>query len=426
MENFDKSNTDIILCSRTVSHEKKAFVWGGEDYSYRVVHDRFYQFFKRNGFKVKSIDDSRMYHHKISLSGFTKKKLIHIAIQSPNKAKVMPNAYNICSFAWEFDTMPNKDFLANLEHFDELWPTSNQAFSFLKKFIKNKSIVIKRVQIPMSDFYLKNKTAYSLTKALKDVNIHNLNPDEEKVATSADLKEAGYIFSMFNPWDGRKDFKKLIEVFLDKKNKCTEILLLKMSIDGKGTKWNNILGILRDDYKAKNLKYITNNKKNKKAYEPIFKTNNSKKAKRVNSKKRIFIISEKLSDKELYSLYKHSKFTWYTSKCEGTNLPVVESILSEGKAVTPVHTGLTDYLTSSYPLKIDANLKFMDGYWLQKYGFEVPDGAIKPAWYQVDKESNIDILNNFELYSKEFNQNKVTEMVKNYFSDEEILKAINK
>ena len=68
----------------------------------------------------------------------------------------------------------------------------------------------------------------------------------------------------------------------------------------------------------------------------------------------------------------------------------------------------------------------MDGYWLQKYGFEVPDGAIKPAWYQVDKESNIDILNNFELYSKEFNQNKVTEMVKNYFSDEEILKAINK
>ncbi len=431
MANFDKNKTKIVLCSRSSSADHKDFTWGSENYSYRIVLDRFYDFFKRSGFDVGIVEDSRIYHHKVSLSKFGSKNLIHIAFQSPDEARVMPNAYNICSFAWEFDSMPNKKFLKNLERFDELWPTSFQAYNFLKKFLKDKTKLVKKVQIPLSDFYLKNDKPFSFNRTFKDVEIFNLNPAETLVPMVSNLKESGYIFSIFNPWDGRKDFKSMIEIFLDNRNKSPEILLLKLSIDNKptGTKWNNIYDILEKHYEVSNLNKIAKNIKVKNSKNTNIKksrSNNKGTKNIVRNKKKIFLITEKLSDKQLYSIYKHSKFVWYTSKCEGTNLPVVEAILSGSNVITPVHSGLNDYLKSSYPLKIDSELTFMSQHWIQEYNFELIDGDRPPTWFKVKSKSNFDLLNNFDDYLDKLKQSETFSNVKNYFSDREIWSAIRK
>ena len=401
MLKFNKEEINILLCSRTVNIEKKDFTWGAADYSYAVVLNRFYEFFKRNGFKVRVIDDSRIYHHDSTLSGLEKRNLVHIAIQAPDKAKIMPNAYNICSFAWEFDSKTHKKFLNNLEKFDELWPTSYQAYNFLKKNIKKKSIIIKKVQIPLGNVYLKDVQATSNEEAFDGVDLYNIIYDEETVPTVTDINKKGFIFSLFNPWDGRKHFDRMIDIFLDKKNKAPEILVLKLSINNKDTKWKNILGILTENYRLKNVR------------ERLLENN-----------KQIFLITQKISDIQLISMYKNSKFVWYTSRCEGTNLPVVEALVSGANVVTPVHTGIEDYLDSDYPLKIESKPVFMTEKWINLYGFKLKDGDRLPVWYKVSRKSNLEFLNNFRTHLLKNKNSNVKYKVKKYFSDEEVIKAI--
>ena len=209
------------------------------------------------------------------------------------------------------------------------------------------------------------------------------------------------------------------------------ILLLKLSIDNKptGTKWNNIYDILEKHYEVSNLNKIAKNIKVKNSKNTNIKksrSNNKGTKNIVRNKKKIFLITEKLSDKQLYSIYKHSKFVWYTSKCEGTNLPVVEAILSGSNVITPVHSGLNDYLKSSYPLKIDSELTFMSQHWIQEYNFELIDGDRPPTWFKVKSKSNFDLLNNFDDYLDKLKQSETFSNVKNYFSDREIWSAIRK
>ena len=120
----------------------------------------------------------------------------------------------------------------------------------------------------------------------------------------------------------------------------------------------------------------------------------------------------------------NAKFVWYTSRCEGTNLPVVEALISGANVVTPVHTGIEDYLDSDYPLKLESKPVFMTEKWINLYGFKLKDGDRLPFWNKVSRKSNLEFLNNFHTHLLKNKNSNVKYKVKKYFSDDEIIKAI--
>lgn len=396
----------LIVHSNIFFNKSRDFFWGSAHYSYKVVADRFSDFFKRNKILEHKITDPRIYHHPISRSRL--KNFVHFTCTAFEDVRPMPDAYNIASVAWEFNEIP-KHYLKNLELYDEIWATSNFGRDVIKKNIKNKKIKIKTVQIPLPDSILEFNQKSRTSSPFKKLNYYEYpklekfddssNESQEKFVRGSyvdptSFKENSFIFSLFNPWDRRKDFARLIKLFLDKKNIVEETLLIKLSIDNKGTKLHNLPEIIEE------LGY----KNFKKDYQK--------------SNKKIIFCYGQLDDKELFQIYKQAKHLLYISKCEGTNLPLVESLYLNCPAITPVHSGISDFLPKNYMYKIDSYKDYLDNEVLNLYGFET-DAKKLPFWNIVKEESFFEALNKFKIDEKKFN-NKLND----HFSDQEILRNI--
>lgn len=399
------SRDKLIVHSNSFFKDGGKFFWGKANYSYKVVADRFSEFFKRNKINEIQINDPRIFHHDVSRKEF--KNFVHFTCTAYEDLRPMPNAYNIASVAWEFDTFP-KNKLKNLELYDEIWATSNLGRNAIKKHIINKNIKVKTVPIPLSDTLLKNNQPRLSNKPFSKLKYYEYpkgqeDSKNEKLSISKlisgdyvdpkSFKDGNYIFSLFNPWDRRKDFSNLIKLFLDKRNTVNETLLIKLSIDNKGTRLNNIPEILE----AQGYKDFT------KDYQK--------------SNKKIVFCYGFLTEKELYQIFRQAKFILYISKCEGTNLPLVESLYLNCPVLTTIHTGINDYLPKNYSHKIDSQKDFLDEFSLRAYGFD--NERKLPHWNIVDKTSFFETLNSF----KENHQLNINPLVK-HFSDIEILRRI--
>jgi hypothetical protein len=173
---------------------------------------------------------------------------IHVAFSPPTQARLLKGAYNILAFAWEFPALAPEENLFHafsnpgdvLDLFDEIWTPSSYAVDVLKKYTKQKVSYVpspiitekprvkdhsqlgslQRIEwVPLSIFP-KLQSQFNEAARERTRKLYEILDDG-----SARRRENVY-FTVFNPYDLRKQIGPLIEGFLRFQRRVPDAILL--------------------------------------------------------------------------------------------------------------------------------------------------------------------------------------------------------
>lgn len=291
-------------------------------------------------FHGKNIKDSSLYNGNP----------IHISFRPFKEIRFLKGGINIAHVAWEFSEIFNESEYDNLinqltliRRLDEIWTPSNFAVKVLQNHV---DIPVRLVPTPIAydekrkEFLQPKKDIFLTLASLNSVplsiyfGIDNRTRHQNEIDhlnRYVKFNNDKKIFIMVvNPGDFRKNMEKVIRGFCAfSENKEDVILLIKLAIDNKKTRLDNV----QQD-----------------TILPKFKDTIS-----VSSDKVIFI-SDNLSEGEMCNLYKFADFYISLSFGEGQNLPLLESM---GFGVVPIsvnHTAMSDYIDEDNSILISSNV----------------------------------------------------------------------
>ncbi len=376
--------------------------WGYAHYSYGFALDSF----KAIAEKSDNIVD--IFSYPFSMPEINSKikaasNPIHISFLPPDVALIIPGAFNICVFAWEFDKLPKqskekngifkKDYAKALKKFDAVITLSTYAQETLASYnIKSYVLPSATIQPPnIEDESIDDLICYPLTtkkdyykrpgiaKTLKD--IFDYSPYEER------------FLYILNPHDIRKNFGNLTTAFskfVEEHPNAT--LILKMTSQGDLTKLQETA--FRREF-------------------PLFDNtmfNN------------VYFIPEKLSDKELHALMQSCETYISPSRAEGQNLPLCEAMHSSRITIAPDHTSMKDFINTNSTILLDHHPWTIDKTTHKYYDFWGFN------WYSVPEDTILNALNkkmSLTNGQKRFIIDKAKQNVENFSSESSVLKKWN-
>jgi len=351
--------------------------WGYAHYSYGFALDSFKKVLENNGESVEELL-SLPFNKKDVVRLSKSKDIVHISFLPPDAALIIPGAFNVCVFAWEFDRLPTKsvepngifkkDYKTALKQFNAVITLSEYAQKTLKNNGITSHVLPSLTELPTvkpgtsidnlvcyqlsteNSFYKHSPAKISVKKLLKDV------PTNKR-----------FLYIM-NPHDIRKNFGNLVTAFqkyiVDNPN---AILILKMTVQGD-------LDALRKIAFGREFPAFPNT---------LFKN--------------VYFIPEKLSDGELRLLLESFDNYVSPSRAEGQNLPLCEAMLSGRICIAPTHTSMADYVDDTVAITLGSSIwqitkdthKYKEFWGLN--------------WYDVSEQTILDALYKSDLTDKERN-----------------------
>ena len=352
--------------------------WGYAHYSYGFAMDSFKNVVQKND-EIAHVFQYPFSIPKVrSIVGSTRKPT-HISFLPPDVALIVPRAFNVCVFAWEFDKLPKKskenngifkkDYEQQLKTFDAVITLSTYAQETLKQYGIDSYVLPSATMKPLdvSGENIDNLDCYSLstvTNFYKDAT--RSRPLKQVFEDSPYDQRFLYVL---NPHDIRKNFGNLVTAFnrfVEDNPKAT--LILKMTAQGDLTKLQETA--FRREFPSFN--------------ETTFKN--------------VYFIPQKLTDAELQLLMQSCETYISPSRAEGQNLPLCEAMYSGRITIAPNHTSMSDFVDSSSTILLDY------GPWVIDETTHKYSDFWGMSWFNVPEETIFNALNAKMLLTDEEKQ----------------------
>ena len=327
-----------FFISNAIGEEKLPFIsvekmkFGRAHYSWKIVADLYDKGLSAANIEVLRVIRPEIYQSKISQNTFNlRHDDVHLAVKPIEHLRTFNGIKNIFISGWEFSEFSTTPYENNplynqieiLRHADQVWCWSE----FTTRNLQSYGI---KTAITMPPPVVIHKIADE--KSISNLNTLSLNtykrPEIADVRQLSEVlqeyKDSTIFFSIFNPHDHRKQSPLMMEAFIKALDKNPNILLIvKLVIDNVDTTLGTMQTIFRD----------------------IFKYNGKS--------DKIIFIGETLSDYQIVSLMKLSKYYLCTSSTEGLNLPLIEAMSNGLVPVSSNATAMADYVNSDNAILID-------------------------------------------------------------------------
>lgn len=327
-----------FFISNAIDAEKLPFIsveqmkFGRAHYSWKIVADLYDKGLSAANIEVSRVIRPEIYQSKISQDIFgLRHDDVHLAVKPIEHLRTFNGIKNIFIGGWEFPEFSTTPYENNplfnqieiLKHADQIWCWSD----FTTRNLKGYGI---DTAITMPPPVIIEKIADD--KLVSNINTLALNTYKQPEITDVKqlsevllkCKDSTIFFSIFNPYDHRKQSPLMMEAFIKAlDNNPNMLLIIKLVIDNIDTTLGTIQTIFRDihNYNGKS--------------------------------ERIVFIGETLSDNQIASLMKLSKYYLCTSSTEGLNLPLIEAMSNGIVPVSSNATAMADYVNSDNAILID-------------------------------------------------------------------------
>jgi glycosyltransferase involved in cell wall biosynthesis len=321
---------------------------GTAHYSYGIVARRFARLLHRANARVVFLAMPEKYKRPEDIErecGFLPEYPVHISFRSTENLRPLPAAFNICHFAWEFDTLSDRILASEpvtksqkhmLSLMDEIWVPSSYTREVLAAHgLSNVHIVptpvcgaavperpsrqqaFERAGAISAVPYL---TASAISDADNAVLARRLTSAIRDLPAIRDaMAEGGKVFlTVCNPGDRRKNLLNTIDGFLmATRERGHDVLVIKLAVPATEVLFEESpFEHLRPRYNGAGA-----------AFHP-----------------RVVLVSEYLDEAEMASLYGLADYYISPSHCEGHNLPLLEAMVSGGLAIATRNTAMSDYI----------------------------------------------------------------------------------
>lgn len=384
-------------------YDYKGSGWGFAHYSYGFLMDLFEKMLIADG---KEIAGKFNYPFKDKIKLDANKDNVHISFLPPDVALIIPGAFNICVFAWEFDKLPNipdvsksfffKEYASALKEFDAVITLSSFAQQTLKSYGIRSYVLPSPIIEPINiSNDISNIRCHALSMR-KDF-YRSANRPRASIPLSSVIDKVPYekrFLYIFNPHDIRKNFGNLVTAFQRFNEEHPDsILILKMTYTGTIDKLQKVA--FAREFPAFPGTTFSN----------------------------VYIITSRLSDDEMSALMGACQNYISPTRAEGQNLPLGEAMLAGSICIAPNHTSMADYIDSevavvldSYPWQISEETHSYSEFW----------GL---SWNGISEEAILDGMNraiNLTEEQKVAIIDKARKRIKEFASEETILKKWNK
>jgi len=321
-----------FFISNAIDEEKLPFIsneemkFGRAHYSWKIVADLYSKGLEAADIETHRVVRPEIYQSKIAQETFgVRHDDNHLAVKPIEHIRPFPGMRNIFIGGWEFPQFSNESFDGNplnnhvniLKHADQIWCWSNFTRNNIKALGIDTAItlpppvIVPRVSDDL-DIDLIATLALNTTRAPVLSDVKTLG---EVLKT---YEKSKVFFSVFNPYDRRKQIKSMMTAFeMAQKKQPEMVLIVKLVIDNINTTLGTIQEILSSHHG--------------------FTGNNN----------RIIFIGDILSDGQMKKLVKMSDFYLCTSSTEGLNLPIIEAMAQGLVPISTKATAMADYINEN-------------------------------------------------------------------------------
>lgn len=278
--------------------------------------------------KVEPIDAPDIYQDGIAqeVAGLTK-DVVHLVDKPIEFLRPMFDHYNVSIMVWEFEEFSNQAVKGDpslnqihmLRQMDDIWCGS----SFTQRSLAAYGVKARFLPPPVAHFIT------AQTESIDRVPFVALDTERFVIESLTPLGEVinnlegkTVFLTVLAPYDLRKNFKSLIEGFLNSEAAKTSILLIKLVIDNVHTTVGNVNEITKVHY---GIDAQCDN---------------------------ILFIGDYLTDAQLNKLYSIASFYVTAASAEGLNLPLIESMGRGVPALSINRTAMEDYVDDEHAIVI--------------------------------------------------------------------------
>ena len=339
--------------------------WGHAHYSYGFALDSFKKTIS-NTDKVMGVLSYPFNNAVVNSTIRKSNRAVQISFLPPDVALIAPRAFNICTFAWEFDRLPGKseerngifkkDYAKTLKSFDAVLTLSSYSQETLASYGIDSHVLPSAVERkPVDqDETIDDLACYELSTSENYYSNHNSIPLGSLLENTEYSQRFLYIL---NPHDIRKNFGNLVTAFVKFREDYPDaILILKMTAQGD-------LGKLQQTAFRREF--------------PVFEDTLFE---------NVYFIPQKLTDSKLQMLMESCEKYVSPSRAEGQNLPLCEAMVSDRICIAPDHTSMKDYINHDSAIILDHHPWMID-HTTHKYkdfwGF---------SWYSVPEDTILSAL----------------------------------
>jgi glycosyltransferase involved in cell wall biosynthesis len=357
---FEDFNESKKLVKIAYSSEASADIktqMGTAHYSYRFVEEKFFQCLIKHGYAPQLVEHPEIFKSGLTfqaLLGASAHDVVHIAFRSTENLRLLPGAWNIGHFAWEFDVLRDhnliteavtKNQLHMLQLLDEIWVSCNYTKHLLDRYgLTNVRIVpapICPIDLPDRLMFEQAKAFLSAVPIVPLALSSGLTRDFNARLIAERLSTLGMqpaianhwpgaaqrVFLMIcNPHDCRKNILSIIEGFqFASGDSFSDILILKLIVPNVG------------DFRTVSL------------YDSILPRFDGP---GCVMDPRVVIIFDYLSDEQMAALYSIADFYISAAHCEGFNLPLLEAMSYGTVPISTRNTAMIDYIDDTNAIVI--------------------------------------------------------------------------
>jgi hypothetical protein len=339
--------------------------WGYAHYSYGFALDSFKKTINDTD-KVMGVLSYPFNNAVVNSTIRKSNRAVQVSFLPPDVALIAPRAFNICTFAWEFDRLPSKseerngifkkDYAKTLKSFDAVLTLSSYSQETLASYGIDSHVLPSAVERkPVDqDETIDDLACYELSTSENYYSNHNSIPLGSLLENTEYSQRFLYIL---NPHDIRKNFGNLVTAFVKFREDYPDaILILKMTAQGD-------LGKLQQTAFRREF--------------PVFEDTLFE---------NVYFIPQKLTDSKLQMLMESCEKYVSPSRAEGQNLPLCEAMVSDRVCIAPDHTSMKDYINHDsaiildhHPWMIDETTHKYKDFW----GF---------SWYSVPEDTILSAL----------------------------------
>lgn len=335
-----------VFISNAIDEEKLPFIsaeemkFGRAHYSWKIIADLYRQGFEAAGLETQRVVRPEIYQTQIAQNIFgLRHDDVHIAVKPIEHIRPFYGIKNIFIGGWEFpefsqipyENNPLFNQIAILKHADQVWCWSDFTTNNLRAHGIHTAITMPPpVIIPKS----------ADEKSISDLNTLALNttrdPSISDVKTLGavlyEYKDSVIFFSIFNPYDYRKQAPLMLKAFKLALNKNPNmILIIKLVIDNIDVTLGTIQKILKIQYGIED------------------------------QCDRIIFIGDTLSDNQMIRLMQSVNYYLCTSSTEGLNLPLIEAMSQGVVPVSSISTAMADYISEENSIVLESERAITNG-----------------------------------------------------------------
>ena len=339
--------------------------WGHAHYSYGFALDSFKKTINGTD-KIMGVLSYPFNSAIVNSSIRKSSKPVQISFLPPDVALMAPRAFNICTFAWEFDKLPSKseerngifkkDYAKTLKGFDAVLTLSSYSQQTLLSYGIESHVLPSAVERKAVDPSESIDDLECYTLSTSDGYYSNYKPRSLKDVLDKTDYEQRFLY-ILNPHDIRKNFGNLVTAFVKFREDYPDaVLILKMTAQGD-------LGKLQQTAFRREFPMFE---------DTLFEN--------------VYFSPQKLTDSKLQMLMESCEKYVSPSRAEGQNLPLCEAMVSDRVCIAPDHTSMKDYINHDsaiildhHPWMIDETTHKYKDFW----GF---------SWYSVPEDTILSAL----------------------------------